>query len=84
MKEYRKIARTKFLYEIAKDGTIRNIKSKKIMKPNTLLQNSYPRINLTTRFGSRELQKQTTFSYSSFSYGNMAAPRRHASFRSTP
>lgn len=61
MKEYRKIARTKFLYEIAKDGTIRNIKSKKIMKPNTLLQNGYPRINLTTRFGSRELQKQTTF-----------------------
>lgn len=34
MKRYRKIPSTRFLYEISKDGIIRNVKSKKI-KRNT-------------------------------------------------
>ena len=33
MKKYRKLKSLKFLYEITNDGTVRNVKSKKILKP---------------------------------------------------
>ena len=35
MKKYRKLKSLKFLYEITNDGTIRNVKSKKILRPYT-------------------------------------------------
>lgn len=35
MKKYRKLKSLKFLYEITNDGTIRNVKSKKILLPYT-------------------------------------------------
>ena len=48
MKEFRKLASLKFLYEINRDGVLRNIKSKKILK-GSLTKDGYlvygPRIN---------------------------------------
>ena len=48
MKEFRKLASLKFLYEINKDGVLRNIKSKKVLK-GSLTKDGYlmygPRIN---------------------------------------
>ena len=35
MKKYRKLKSLKFLYEITNDGTVRNVKSKKILRPYT-------------------------------------------------
>jgi len=40
--KYRKIESLKFLYEITNDGQIRNIKSKKVLKPDTI--SGYARI----------------------------------------
>lgn len=41
MKEYRKIPSLKFMYEVSKDGIIRNVKSKKILKQRDTPNSKY-------------------------------------------
>ena len=47
MKEFRKLKSLKFLYEINANGVIRNVKSKKILKPDTIT--GYARIHINNK-----------------------------------
>lgn len=50
MKEkFRKIPSLKFLYEVSKDGVIRNVKSKKILKPRTTPNSDYLHLHTTIK-----------------------------------
>lgn len=58
MKQYRKIPSTKFLYEVSADGTLRNVKSKKILRGHIGKERNNEYVHVELSYGKKPHHKR--------------------------